>query len=618
MKVSRTFSVILALAFVLLAWVGPVSRAATPGELAPGIALAHRVERLKAALISGNKDAEENAAHEVELVRRAYGTLDVTPLVEAMAVWARDLGDKGNASLGLKAINLVEQRWAPRNSVILGTRIVLLRQSGLSGYVLSLPDVLELTRLRLSHPLHRWLWIVHHAAWCRMMATLLLWGWALTLALRYRRVLRYLWEEPFAKRGIGSFPMALMGAFFLAFPVILGFDPSVAALLWIWLLAPYLHTHEVKATYLVIMLQFIHPALAILEPSALQLPKPSIVALQLQPQAKAMDESILKTLPLGDQAFLAGWAQFRSGDWKAAEATFESLVGKHPDQGEVLNNLGAARFQQGRVAEAEKNLDDAYRLLPGSPEILLNQSVMAFKKLDSPNGIAKQEEARKIAPEAYEVLKNASQAGTEPRAFALPLPDSTPRSEALRGARLDGGGQAVSVGSRTPSILFGILLPLLALGAFMVRLARSIKQAHPTQCVRCGEPFHTTDSPDVEVCSKCHHLFVLKDGLHGESRKNKIEEVTDFQGTQRWIHRTLLVMLPGADLCFLGDTKQGFIEFVSLCFALGVVFATGRSVRFSGEILADPASTWLPLGVILLVVLFLRSWLKLVPRRGRS
>ncbi|MFZ1614381.1 MAG: tetratricopeptide repeat protein [Holophaga sp.] len=616
MKVFRILSPCLALFLAVLVWGSPALRAATP-ELAPGIALAHRVERLKVALQSGNQAAQETAAHEVELVRRTYGTLDVTPLVEAIAVWARDLGDKGDPDLGLKAINLVEQRWAPRNPTILGTRIVLLRQTGIAGYVLSLPDVTELTRIRLSHTTHRWLWIVHHAAWLRMMATLLLWGWALALALRYRKVLRYLWEEPLAKRGIGSFPMALMGAFLLTFPVILGFDPSVAALLWIWLLTPYLHSQEVKATYLVILLQLVHPALAILEPNALQLPEPSIVTMQLQPQAKAMDEATLRALPSADRDFLKGWGQFQARDWKGAEATFEALVGKHPNQAEVLNNLGAARFQQGRVAEAEKNLDEAYALQPGSPQILLNQSAMAFKKLDSPNGIAKQEEARRSAPESYEVLKNASQAGTEPRAFALPLPDSTLRSDALKAGR--GTVNAMeSLGARTPSILFGLALPIFALLAYMVRLARSIKQAHPTQCVRCGDPFHTTDSPDVEVCSKCHHLFVLKDGLHGESRKQKVEEVAEFQGTQRWIHRTLLVVLPGADLCFLGDTRQGFMELIFLCFASGIVFTTGRSVRFSGEILADPTSTWLPLGMILLAVLFFRSWLKLIPRRGRA
>ncbi len=616
MRTLKKVSSLIGLSFCLSIGLCHAGTAATPAELTPGVALAFRVEKLKAALASNDPAAEVTATREVELLRRNYGTLDVTPLVEAIAIWARELGDKGDSPLGLKAIRLVEQNWAPRNPTILGTRIVLLRQSGIAGYVMSLPDVFELTRIRLNHPLHRWLWVVQHAAWCRMMVTILLWGWALILALRYRRVLRYLWEEPLSKYGIGSFPLALIGAFTLTFPVIVGFDPSVSALLWIWLLAPYLRSHEVKATYLVILLQFAHPALATLEPNALQIPEPSIVTMQIQPQSKPMDEAILRALPITDQTFLKGWGQFQSRDWQAAEATFDSLIGKHPNQAEVFNNLGAARFQLGRIPEAEKNFQEANALLPNSPQVLLNQSVIAFKNLDSPLGITKQEEARRIAPETYEVLKNASQAKTEPQAFALPLPDSDSRFEALRLGR-EAKGNKASVGPRTPSILFGILLPLAALIAFMIRLASSVKQAHPTQCVRCGDPFHTTDSPDVEVCAKCHHLFVLKDGLHAESRKQKVDEVTSFQGSQRWIHRTLLILLPGSDLCFLGDTRRGFVELAFFCFAVGIVFATGRSVRFSGEILADPTSTWLPLGLILLAVLFLRSWLKLIPRKKR-
>ena len=588
--------------------------AVLPSETAPSVALSHRAERLKTALRSGDAAAVENAAQEVELLRRNYGTLDVSPLVDAIAIWARQAGAQGNPELGLKAVSVLEQHnWSPRNATLLGTRIMLLRQQGLRGYVYSLPYVAELTQLRLEHGNHRWLWIVQHAAWIRMMATILLWGWALALALRYRRVLRYLWEEPLAKRGLGPLPLALIGAFLVTFPVIMGFDPSVAALFWLWLLAPYFHTQEVKATYLVIALQFVHPALAMLEPKAQQVPEPSIVALQLQPQIKGLDEAISRALPLSDQAFLQGWEQLKAQDWSGAEATFSALVHKHPNQAEVLNNLGAARFQQGKQVEAEKDFEDAFALSPNSPQILLNQSVIAFKKLDSPAGLAKQDEARRIAPDLYDGLKNASQSGTDQRAFALPLPDSTQRTEALR-ARTGPGTQTVQP-PQSPILVFGFVLPLVTLIGFMIRLARSIKQAHPTQCVRCGEPFHTTDSPDAEVCSRCHHLFVVKDGLHGESRKRKVEEVAEHQGAQRWIHRVLVVLAPGADLCFLGRTRQGFVEFLFLCFALGVVFATGRSVRYPGEILADPASTWLPLGLILLAVLFLRSWLKLLPRR---
>jgi len=76
------------------------------------------------------------------------------------------------------------------------------------------------------------------------------------------------------------------------------------------------------------------------------------------------------------------------------------------------------------------------------------------------------------------------------------------------------------------------------------------------------------------------------------------------------------VLLPGCDLAFLGETREGLIEFLPFCMAVGMVLATGRSVRYPGEILADPTSTWLAVGAALVGLFYLRSWLKLILRRA--
>jgi len=123
---------------------------------------------------------------EVELLRRGYATIDVMPLVDAMAIWARELGKKGNPELGLQVIRTVE-RWTPGHPSLLGTSITLQRQQGIRGYIWSLPDVIKLNQLRMTHATNRWLWIVHHAGWLRVMAAMLLWSWTLCLTMRYRR-----------------------------------------------------------------------------------------------------------------------------------------------------------------------------------------------------------------------------------------------------------------------------------------------------------------------------------------------------------------------------------------------------------------------------------------------
>ncbi|WP_257309164.1 tetratricopeptide repeat protein [Geothrix fuzhouensis] len=562
--------------------------------------------------MKGNPEAVRAVQVEVEALQRTYSTMDVTPLVEAAAIWARQQGLAGHPALGLEALQAVD-RWAPDHPTLLGSRIALMRQQGLRGWLWSFPDLLRLTRLRIEQPAQRWLWLLQHLGMLRLSATLLLWGWALTMGLRYRHVLRHLWEEPLQHKGIAPALAALIGAVILAGPVLLGLDPLVAALLWLILLAPFLLPSEVRITAFIMLFQLIHPILAVMEPLAAREPGPSIQILQLQPQVQPVPAAALRLLPPSDQAFLKGWEQLQNQQWKEAEDTFAALVGRHPDQAEVLNNLGVARYQLGDIAAAERAFQDAQRAGPRM-EVLLNQSILAFNRLDTALGAAKQDEAQAAAPEAYARLIALNDARKDVRTYPTPLPDTPLRAEALADAAARHKEERLPFSE--PAFLVALLLPLLGISVFLLRVRRSLRLAHPGQCIRCGEPYHTTDSPDPEVCSKCHHLFVLRDGLHTESRRKKLDEVAEHQRTTRWIHKTLIVLLPGCDLAFLGETREALMEFLPFTLAVGMVLATSRSVRYPGEILPDPTSTWLALGALLVGLLYLRSWLKLVLRRA--
>ena len=590
------------------------AEAAQSLKMLPAIALSHRAEHLMAAVTRGDAEALAQARLDVEALRRTYSTLDVTPLVEAMVFWARQQGMEGRTTLGLEGLQAVE-RWAPDHPTLLGTRIFLMRQLGLQGWLASFPDLLRLTRLRIENPSHRWLWLVQHLGLLRLAATLALWGWALALGLRYRNVLRHLWEAPLQRGSLTPGLAAVVGALVLAGPVILGLDPMVAAILWLFLMAPLLVPIEVKLTTFILALQLVHPALAVLEPWAAREPLPSVLTMQMQPQVYPVPPATLRLLPPSDQAFLTGWTELQNQEWKAAEVTFQGLVGRHPEQSEVLNNLGVAHFQSGDIPAAELAFAQALSAGP-KMAILLNQSILAFNRLDTSLGAAKRDEAQATAPEAYALLIALNDARKEPRTYPIPLPDTPERVQALAEGMGAGQGSTSWFQFMDAPFLMALLLPLLGLIAFTLRVRASLRMAHPTQCIRCGEPFHTTDSPDTDVCPKCHHLFVARDGLHAENRLKKLDEVAQHQRATRWIHRTLIVLLPGCDLAFLGESWAGFMEFLPLCLAAGMVLATGRSVRYPGEILADPTSSWLALGAALVLVFYLRSWLKLILRRA--
>ncbi len=592
----------------------PAAPAAPPTPEIPAVALAHRVEHLKSALEKGQPDQVDAALAEVETLRRNYTSLDVMPLVDAMALWARQQGTFGHPRLGLAALDKVE-RWAPQDPAILSSRIVLTREPGIQGWLWSIPDLLRLTARRLEHPAHRWLWLVQHLGGFRLMATLLLWGWALTLAFRHRNVLRDLWEERLRAKGLSAPALAALGAFVLAGPVILGLDPSVAAIFWLLLLAPFMSTAEARSTVLVLVLQLLNPLMAVMEPWAVQPPAPSLVTLQIQPQIEPPGEARLRLLPPADRAFLDGWSQLQAQDWSQAELTFKKLVGGIPDQAPVLNNLGVGEFIQGRADEAEKHFQAAYQMDPGRAEVLMNQSILDFDKLDTVNGALKQEAARAADPALFSelaLLNEAKGAALGHRVYPSPLPDTPARVKALEDAE---GGTDKALVLWNPRIAVGLLVPVLALMLLFWRFRRSRYTPYATQCIRCGDPFRSTDSPHPQVCSQCHHLFVVKDGVHAESRKRKVDQLAAHQRATRWIHRFLVVFLPGCDVAFLGDTSEGFWEWFMVCLALGIVIATGPTVRYPGEILPDPLSLWLPLGAAFLALLFLRSWVKLLPKR---
>jgi tetratricopeptide (TPR) repeat protein len=536
------------------------------------------------------------------------------PLVEAMAIFARQLGNEGQAGRGLQLVQALEA-WTPGQPVLLGTRVQLLRQRSLQGYLTSLPDLLELTRARLLNERQRWAWLDQHLAWFRLAATFLLWGWTLVLAARYRRIFRDLWDEPMRRHRVHGLIAALGGALLLSLPVLLGLGPELGAMFWLWLMVPLLLPREVRLTFVLLFLQLVHPAMVLLEPLVGRAPEVGIVALQQQPRPLPVDPRILAALPPADRDFLAGWRQLESQQWPQAEATFERLAETHPDRGAALNNLGVAQFQLGHLQAAQATFDKAAGLLPGKVEVLLNQSVVAFRLMDSALGTAKQDEASRASRPDYERLLAANQSREGQRTFPIPMPDTPERTLACSAGQ---GTPALQgdPGQRNAGLAFNLILPFLAAAALAMRLRRSLSQAHPSQCSRCGDPFHTTDSPELSICSKCHHLFILKDGLHAESRKRKVDEVAAFQKSQRWLYRCLQALLPGAARCFRGDTWRGCAELALFCGALGMVLTTGRAFRYPGEVLADPASIGLSLGLALLGVLYLRSWSKLLARRS--
>jgi hypothetical protein len=101
-----------------------------------------------------------------------------------------------------------------------------------------------------------------------------------------------------------------------------------------------------------------------------------------------------------------------------------------------------------------------------------------------------------------------------------------------------------------------VLLALVAIGVGLLRGSK----AFTVHCSRCGTPFcrHCHLGQVVgELCSQCHHLFVVRDGVSGPARNRKMLEVQERDARRARLFRVLSALSPGAGHLYAGQTFLG-------------------------------------------------------------
>jgi hypothetical protein len=100
---------------------------------------------------------------------------------------------------------------------------------------------------------------------------------------------------------------------------------------------------------------------------------------------------------------------------------------------------------------------------------------------------------------------------------------------------------------------------VLVLVAFLVALLRG-RKAFTVHCSRCGTPFCRRchlGKVVGELCSQCHHLFVVRDGVSGPARNRKMLDVQAMEGRRARRFRLLSVLSPGTGHVYVQQTLLG-------------------------------------------------------------
>jgi Tfp pilus assembly protein PilF len=117
-------------------------------------------------------------------------------------------------------------------------------------------------------------------------------------------------------------------------------------------------------------------------------------------------------------------------------------------------------------------------------------------------------------------------------------------------------------------------------------------------CRRCHLGRGTTD-----LCSQCHHMFVVRDGVSGPARNRKMTEVQQSEMRRGRIFRLLSVVSPGAGHLYLRRTVLGLLIAVTWYGVVGVV-AGSELVPFT-EVAGRLTPPW---GAIAVGTLLVAIW----------
>jgi tetratricopeptide (TPR) repeat protein len=133
-------------------------------------------------------------------------------------------------------------------------------------------------------------------------------------------------------------------------------------------------------------------------------------------------------------------------------------------------------------------------------------------------------------------------------------------------------------------------------------------KAFTMRCLKCGTPFCRRCHLGVVaggLCTQCHHLFVVRDGVSGPARNQKLLEVQKEDSRRDRVYRLLSLIVPGAGHLYSNATPLGLLLVFLWSLVLATAFVTLRLLPVT-EASGDLSPPWgLAVGAAVLLVVYL-------------
>jgi len=127
------------------------------------------------------------------------------------------------------------------------------------------------------------------------------------------------------------------------------------------------------------------------------------------------------------------------------------------------------------------------------------------------------------------------------------------------------------------------------------------------RCLKCGTPFcrrcHLGQVAGG-LCSQCHHLFLVRDGVSGPARNRKLLEVQAEEARRERVFRVLSLVVPGAGHLYANRAPVGILLVLVWSAVIAAALLTGRLLPLT-EASGELSKPWgLGVGALVLLVVY--------------
>ena len=500
-------------------------------------------------------------------------------------------------------------------------------KGGISGLPSAVKQIVNGTTARLNTIVgwHRLVSLITPATFLALLVTTTV--LSLALLLRHGVLLFHDIEE---RLGPARSPIMAPGIFavLLLAPVIAFQGYAWLPLWWSSLLFVYLARAE-RLTVLVLLLACVPvgPIVKALEARTLAAQNPlfgaGVVAVEGGPDTRAiaiLEDGVRRYPDDRDMVYLLTAQYKKSGRYEDATAFYLQILQREPNDTYALNNLANLSFAGGEFQAAIPRYLQAIGTNP-PPEVaatlyynLALSHVQRFERQLHDEARSHAERLAEGLIDEYDTLWKY-EFKNENAVVDLGLkPDELwAKFEGVR----DGVARKNVAGAPIPAMdtlgvlraganRFGAALLVCAAAIFLLSRWRGSRM-FTMRCVKCGTPFCRRcqlGAATEGLCTQCHHLFVVRDGVSGSVRNQKLLEVQREDEKRERIFRVMSLLAPGSGHIYARKTVSGIAFVFVWSFILALALLGGRILPLT-EASSSLARPWgLGLGMVLLLVVY--------------